>query len=902
MKIQSHYLAFLLGTVLLSGCGGDAILSSANDTNTLVPETEEVYDVNGPQPPQTAAVLTTDQKKIYDVTGEPVLLRGVNLLYGDNPEVRIDGVDGIADLGSNVVRLQLTEATTADQLRTALDRVVENNLIAVVSLVDGERLACSDDDSFLTAAVGSLWLDRWLPVLAERQYQAHMMFNVASQWGPMNVWNANSVGYEDFLATYKVIIRRFRDAGFRLPLVIDAPHCGQDFNAFLGGRARELKAADVLSNLVLSVHAYGSRWNSTSEILGAMDKLSTEEVPYIVSEFGGSQVDGDASVDHMDLMTQSLGSKALIFRMPWESTGDKAGYSYTFDSPVDFEGAGISYDLYVPGEYKSDGNMAVQIFLLDSDSRYAALGFQNVGNFPGNTWTTVALDVTSLDDFGYVTEGFNLNSVAQIGFEISANGKSPEIVADLKFDNFIVGVDSTGSSAGNAIYEATFESNESWVHIYGVGSNSDLSQQSGALALLPPYSDTADNLLLGYQGGNSLNPPVNFREPMNLSVDVFVPEEYATETGMYIQYYFSDSSYGGFAGIGYFPASALNFGGWTTLSYEVADFVSQAGYISSGFDLDSPSPQFGLQIGGIKSAKTEPVLVDNYRISPPASAAEQVTLYEAAFDFDEYWTGGYGAVDENTVTQGNGELYVRGPWDSTTGDPNDTKTAVVYAQAASLNPGIDLTKPLTISVDVFVPEEYAVETTMVMQFIFSDNAWTGFAGFGYHQIKDLNYGEWNTVTVAISDFAADAGYISPGFILDKRPQSFGLEFTNINSAKTEAIRLDNFRITSVSTLVPSNIVVDLTFETQDDADKIALSYVGGDVWMESSLVDAKFLDFGVDPFGWIASVWTGAPEGRELLNISNLEDMVDLTPRGDDIVDSEVGIFATSVLASFGSE
>jgi len=900
MKFRSSYLAILFGALVLSGCGGDSLVTgSGDDTDTLVPNEQDDFVANGPRPPELAPVITTDSGNIYDVAGNPILLRGANLLYADDPSSQIDGVAAIAGIGSNAIGVQLTPNTTTDQLTNVLDEVVANDLVAVLSLYD-EALVGSEDDTALLEAVYSTWLGSWLPVLAQEQYQSHIMINIASQWGPLDVRRENTIGYDDFIATYKVLIRNFREAGFNVPLVIDAPHLGQDFNGFLGARGRELLAADIETNIVLGVRAFDRQWNTGGEIEAAMNKLNVESVPVLVTAFGGSGVNDDDSVNHIELMTKALGDSVMTLDLPWETTEDRVGYVTDFTETQNFEGAAVTVDVFVPTSYINDGNLAFQIFLNDTEGRYAARGYQTVGDLRTNTWNTLSFDFENTEAFGFVSDGFDLTQIAQIGIEVAANGKPVDVDGDILIDNIVVGVRSSSSGSSSAVYSADFEQDETWVNVAGPGDTDVLTQETvdgnGVISLLAPWNADQSSSQIGWQGGNSLNPPIDLTEPLRVSVDIFVPAEYPDSAN--VQFFFNDANWSGFAGVGWRQFSGLTRDSWQTIEVTITDLAQDAGFISEAFVLDAPPPQFGVQVGALTTTHTAPIRFDNFSIEPIAGVAEVVTLYEANFDgAEEGWRVGFGAGadDENTVTQGTadgeGVLFINAPWTAETPD-----TTAVYPAAAALNPAIDITQPMRLSMELYVPSEYADEN-MAVQFYFNDNNFQGFAGFGYTNAFD--YDAWNTISVSITDF--EEGVVDPSnFDLERRPQWFGFQVAGITSPKTNSLRLRNFEITTTSALVPGDIVMNQGFDTQDAVDAFVLSYLGG-AWTGSTVYGAKYFAYGFNPFGWLASVWTGAGAGQEALNISNSVDLItDLTARGQEIVETEgVGITATSVMASF---
>ncbi len=176
-----RYIPVLLAGLLIQSCGSN-LLDEKADIDTLIPE-PAVELPNRPSPSEDALVITTSSNEIFDASTNPVLLRGINLQYGDNPEVRLAGIAAIKETGANVVRLQLRANTTAAQLEAALDEIVANNLIAMPMLWEGEgEITCTESDEFINKYTQELWFDRWIDVLVKDKYQSHLMINIANEW------------------------------------------------------------------------------------------------------------------------------------------------------------------------------------------------------------------------------------------------------------------------------------------------------------------------------------------------------------------------------------------------------------------------------------------------------------------------------------------------------------------------------------------------------------------------------------------------------------------------------------------------------------------------------------------------------------------------------------------------
>ncbi|MGL1956715.1 MAG: glycoside hydrolase family 5 protein [Colwellia sp.] len=750
-----HHLSYapLVAIALLVQSCDSSLLDEDADIDTLIPEPAVVLP-DRPSPPEYALVMTTSTNEIFDASTNPVLLRGVNLQYGDDPEARLAGIAAIKATGANVVRLQLRATTTAEQLAAALDEIVANNMIAMPMLWEEEgQITCTESAEFIDKYTQELWFDEWIDVLVQEKYQAHLMINIANEWGVRGVWNANSIGYGEYIEVYKSIIREFREIGFKVPLVIDAPDCGQDYNAFLAERGLELQAADSEKNIVLSVHAYGAKYNTSNKIIAAADLLSKENVPFIIGEFGGSG-EGATSIDHMDLMAKGIGDYALIFNLPWGGDTDKAGYAYSLEEATSFVGASVSADIYTPLDYVKDGKLGVQMYLRDSVGHYAALGTKiaNDKELRGNAWTTINYTMQSTDDLAYVEEGFDLADITKVGIEVLANGKATDIYGDIKFDNIKVEV----GGAEPPMYQANFDADtENWGIAWGDG---DIYSEEGSLVLNKDWT-ASDQIVFSIGGGNA---NLDTSSPVTIAARVFIPEEYADEADLYFQFFFQHSDSWAWDQTDGKKLEDFTVGDWTDVVFENVD-LTQAGTMHV----------VGAMVGGIYGAKTTNVLIDSITVlgeGQSTSAGGGGPMYYPTFDADtENWALYWGT---SVVAAESGSLTVTPDWEVTEGNKFGFGLGGALAN-------LDTSSPVTITAKVFIPASYADESGFYFKFFAQDEEW------GWFQADDLMLdafipGEWSTITIEDIDFTAAV----PTF------QRFGIEIGGVSTAKAEPILID----------------------------------------------------------------------------------------------------------------
>ena len=294
----------LLAFCCLSACGGGG--------------SDDHSSSSGPVESPVTTEIAIKGKDLYSVNGNLFIPRGINLQYGDNPTAALPAIDEIAATGANLVRLQLRKNTSATELKQALDAIVAKGMVAMPMYWE-EDITCKQEVKPLTDAVATLWLDRWQSVLLDPAYSGHIMLNIANEWG-------SSQDYSSFVSTYKQLIGQFRQAGFKMPLVIDGVDCGQNPDSFQSKRYASLQGADELKNLVFSLHAYHDKWNSRAKVESTMDSYQKQSLPLLIGEFGDSefQADGGHSVDHLQLMASA--QQRDLGWIAWSWHGNGSGY------------------------------------------------------------------------------------------------------------------------------------------------------------------------------------------------------------------------------------------------------------------------------------------------------------------------------------------------------------------------------------------------------------------------------------------------------------------------------------------------------------------------------------------------------------------------------------------------
>lgn len=861
MKQKLSYFALLMGALLLQACGGGGGLAgnAKDSTDPLIPLPVVDDGSDRPRPSDSALVIKSDGSQLKDVQGKVVYLRGANIEFGAKPFDRFKNITAIRDVRSNVVRLQLSKTTKKEELEGALVEISDKGMVALLTLVDS-TLTCKDDTDALDGAVNKLWLDTWLSVIAQDRFQPHLMINYAHQWGPKSVFTENTVGYGDYIEAHKLAIRQFRKAGLRVPLVIDASGCGQDYFSFTAGRSRELKAADEKGNIVLSVHAFGESWNTDDRVRTAITKLSETNMPIVMSGMGGTGVDA-FDIDIAGIIKKAIGDGGLVLNIPWQTSGDKAAYSIALDSPLFLTGGSLKTDVYIPKTYTDNGKLGIVLYLKDAQGRYANTGWTQASNLVFNSWNKLSFKLTSVaalkESGAYVEDGFDLGAVQKIGYEIVANGKPVDVSAPLIIDNLTVypGIP--------PVYKKGFDTGaDEWDKDWGPF---DVASADGKLSITPTGGGDGGINLQGWKAPSFYDIPLS--KPLEVAVRIFVPATYSGDTNLGMKIYGKDAGWGWIDG----PSSSLASyaGTWATVKLNV-DFSGAKG----------PANAFGIQFYGLGGAKAEPMLIDWIEIYDPSKKNTKIINAQqlgATFGTDNeafsvIWDKQASAVVANGVMEV-----------SNTNVSGDADVAIGKGDINSKQ--LNLTGPITIKAKVFIPESFAGNTDFFFNFFMQDSNWSHYS-FPAMKIDQFQVGKWTEIEIVENAF-------TPNFNRKGSLQHFGFQF---GGPVKGTIKIDDIQIWGNVEIEDAKPILTIGFESQAEIDKVKYDYSQGGL-SESALSasTAKFWGSSTLPFSWIANTW----KGSDGLDLSNSESAVDLTARGETIVNGVGGIKQTSAPVNF---
>ncbi|PHN07884.1 cellulase family glycosylhydrolase [Flavilitoribacter nigricans] len=235
--------------------------------------------------------------KIYDSGGNEFIPMGYNAaaFWAGNEDCKKTNMSvHIPNSGANAVRIISQtagafgwNANPAAQ-RNLVDRAVKAKMIPMLEMHN----ATCDEPQFEN--IVNYWTSEEMVKLCQ-DYEEYLWVNVANEH--------NFSDFEAWRDGYKEVITKFREAGIKNPIVIDAGrNCGQNPEMFSTYGAEVLES-DPERNVIFSIHMYGfwrtedktfTDWTPPFQVETQLPALKAAGLPIMVGEFGWDDPEGYA--------------------------------------------------------------------------------------------------------------------------------------------------------------------------------------------------------------------------------------------------------------------------------------------------------------------------------------------------------------------------------------------------------------------------------------------------------------------------------------------------------------------------------------------------------------------------------------------------------------------------------
>jgi mannan endo-1,4-beta-mannosidase len=262
---------------------GTAATVDTESATTTPPDTGPDRDTTTEAATETEAcaypAMYVEGRYLHDVCGDVFIPIGVNeMVVWSYDRTGASIFPEIKKTGANTARFAWTSgifeptSATPSELDRAIGNCIASRMVAMPEIHDINR------DITDVPLVVDWWTQ---PELLEiiQKHERFLLINIANGAGN------DDVSEQLFVAIYRDAIERIRDAGVRVPLVIDASGYGKNID-MLQATFESLRQADPLQNLVFSLHLWWvAEDGSTQRIIDELQESADIELPLIVSEF-----------------------------------------------------------------------------------------------------------------------------------------------------------------------------------------------------------------------------------------------------------------------------------------------------------------------------------------------------------------------------------------------------------------------------------------------------------------------------------------------------------------------------------------------------------------------------------------------------------------------------------------
>jgi mannan endo-1,4-beta-mannosidase len=279
---------------------------------------------------QSQNYIHTSGKYILGPCNDTLALRGVNYSpYNWGYTLSDLKMDQVAMSGANAVRIPWYQNNAAPvytnyvALDSAISKCIQQDMIPIIEIHD---FTCGNNSTRLIT--GAAWWtgSNVLPIL--QKYKHSLIVNIANEALQVN-WTGNpTTALASYKSTYETIITNLRNtAGFDFPLMIDAPDCGTNSDAFItSGTAAALIAHDPKHNLIFSAHTYWYAYagNDSTQMATKLNAFLATNVPFVIGEVANEQDDATMcqyTLNYKPLLNYCKSKKVNWLAWLWDHDG-----------------------------------------------------------------------------------------------------------------------------------------------------------------------------------------------------------------------------------------------------------------------------------------------------------------------------------------------------------------------------------------------------------------------------------------------------------------------------------------------------------------------------------------------------------------------------------------------------
>jgi len=271
-------------------------ISIAQPTSTTITQPTSTSSTQ-PNPTLPGPTFRVSGRQLFDPCGIPIVLKGVNRLsfFDATDPMQTVSFREIAKTGANCVRIvwQMKSNVAYNSASlTRLDQIITNakanGLIPIVGLWDYTN---TDDGGFSKLPdYVAYWTSPAVKAVIQK-HQSALIINIANEAAR----DSNSGGNEtnpadqdEYAKAYNEAIRKIRQAGINVPLMIDGMDRGKSLLCF-EAKGESILNADPRRNVIFSFHSYWPKQytDGKSSIEDAFSSVAAHPIVVVIGELAG---------------------------------------------------------------------------------------------------------------------------------------------------------------------------------------------------------------------------------------------------------------------------------------------------------------------------------------------------------------------------------------------------------------------------------------------------------------------------------------------------------------------------------------------------------------------------------------------------------------------------------------
>jgi len=235
---------------------------------------------------------------------EKIILRGVNEMscWSINDRAGENYFPEIAKTGANAVRITLDNFTSLGQMDSLITNCIFNKMIPII-----ENHSATGRWENLNSVV-NWWLKPEV-VGVIKKHEKYLLVNIANEAGDWGITDSQ------FVSFYSDAVKKIRNAGINVPLLIDATGWGQNIN-ILQSTWKFIQEADPLKNLIYSTHLWWSD-NDSLKIANKLKESSEIGIPLLVGEFAHKVVQCKCCINYKTIIKECVKNEIGYLAWSW---------------------------------------------------------------------------------------------------------------------------------------------------------------------------------------------------------------------------------------------------------------------------------------------------------------------------------------------------------------------------------------------------------------------------------------------------------------------------------------------------------------------------------------------------------------------------------------------------------